>query len=302
MADDGMLLGLAVVGIGGYLLWQSGMLGGVSQATGTPVPVTQQTGNFQEQQLVTQTPGIGSIVITPDIILQARSDILMLIPHCDLDDIRERDDDDGHNADASIKIWEQEHNQLFHTIKERNEHSINRCNIIHFYDGIDFRQDFDDPIRQHICLNKRVIIDEDRNGRRDSPRANSAALDAAHVTAPVIQNCVKCTVNVSQVVNAPTTTQITNSPGSTVVNKGPLPGANTPPIPVHSPPPPPHAQTGASTTPTTPTAGCGGLGGKCGGAGGGRATAPGISAPPRIPAAPATAQAAYGWAYAGYRV
>jgi hypothetical protein len=313
MADDGMLLGLAVVGIGGYLLWQSGLLGGgVSQATGVPVPVTQQTGNFQESQLVTQTPGIGSIVITPDIILQARADMLMAIPHCSFDDFRERDDDEGHNCDASIKIWEQEHNHMFNTIKERNQHSLMRCNIISFYHDIDFRRDFDDPIRQHICLNKRVIVNEDRLGRRDSPRANSAALDVAHVTAPVIQNCNKCTVNVGAVSNVPAI-NITNAPVinntntnvntptavAKAVNKAPAPGANTPPIPVNTPAPPPHSPASASTTPTTPTAGCVGTGGKC--AGGTRpATAGG--APPRIPKVPpATATAAYGWAYAGYR-
>jgi hypothetical protein len=252
MADNGMLIGLGVVAVGGYLLLQSGILnnlGGGGAGAVAPIPVTQQTGNFQEQQLVTQTPGIGSIVITPDIILQARSDLLMPIILCDMDGLRNQDNDEGHNADASIKIWEQEHNHMFHTIKERNEHTLNRCNIVHFYRDIDFRRDFDDPIRQHICLNKRVIINEDRLGRRDSPRANSAALDCAQVTSPVIQNCNKCTVNVTSVVNAPTVTNIQNSPGSSVVNKGIAPGANTPPIP-HNPP---GFGGRASTTPTTPT-------------------------------------------------
>lgn len=226
------------------------------------VPVAQQTGDFPEQQLVTQTPGISNIVITPDIIAIARADVLEPIVLCDLDRRRHEDSDEGHNIDASIKIWEQEHNQLFHTIKERNEHTHMRCRIIQFYHDIDFRFDFADPIRQHICLNKRIIIDEDRHGRFDSPRANSAALDVAHVTTPVIQSCTKCTVNVTNV-NAPTVSQITNSPGASVTQKPTTattaattqqtiaPGANTPPIP--------HNRPGlggrASTTPTTPTIG-----------------------------------------------
>jgi hypothetical protein len=244
--------------VGGYFLIQSGALSGLGQQPAA-VPVAQQTGNFPEQQLVSQTPGIGNIVITPDIILMARSDILEPIVLCDLDSRRHEQSDEGHNIDASIKIWEQEHNQTFHTIKERNEHTHMRCRIVHFYHDIDWRIDFDDPIRQHICLNKRVIIDEDRRGRFDSPRANSAALDVAHVTTPLIQSCTKCTVNISNVTNVPTTTSIINSPGAAVVNKpavstaaaGPArtiaPGANTPPIPHNHP-----ASQHASTTPTTP--------------------------------------------------
>lgn len=256
MANDFMpILLIGGLAIGAYFLLKPG----VSQAVGAPVPVAQQTGNFPEQQLVTQTPGIGAIVITPDILISVRQDVLEPIILCDIDHIRHRDDDDGHDADASIKIWEQEHLHLFHTIRERNAHTRMRCRILQFYRSINWRLDFDDPIRQHICLNKRVIIDEDRRGFRDSPRANSAALDAAQVTAPVISNCTKCNVNISNVTNVPTTTSITNSPGAAVVNKpaistagaGPAksiaPGANTPPIPHNHP-----AAGHASTTPTTP--------------------------------------------------
>lgn len=259
------MTGLLVVGgllVGGYLLIQSGALsnlGGGAAPAPAAVPVAQQTGDFTESQIVHSTPGISNIVITPDIIAIARADILEPIILCDLDRRRHDDDDEGHNIDASIKIWEQEHNQLFHTIKERNEHTHMRCRIIQFYHDIDFRVDFPDAFRQHICLNKRVIIDEDRHGRRDSPRANSAALDVAHITTPVIQSCTKCTVNITNV-SAPTTTQITNSPGASVTQKpvtsvaasqSIAPGANTPPIPHNHP-----GNTGrASTTPTTPTVG-----------------------------------------------
>ncbi len=260
MADNGMLIGLAVVGIGGYLLWQSGALSGLGGggATGTPVPVTQQTGNFQESQLVTRTPGIGSIVITPDIIIQARPDFLMPITFCAFDRQRDDDDDNGHNIHACCKIWEQEHNHQFHTIKERNEHTLMRCRIISFFLDIDFRRDFDDPIRQHICLNKRIIIDECRKGRRDSPKVNSAALDCAQVTAPIIQNCNKCTVNVNPVSAPPiniTNTNINNNQLATgpstqsITNKAPAPGASAPPIPLSHP-----SAQGATTTPTTPQA------------------------------------------------
>lgn len=267
MASD--YTGLIVIGglaVGAIWLMNSGILNNIGGAAAAPAPaatpVAQQTGNFQEQQLVTETPGISSIVVTPEIIAIARADILEPITLCALDAHRHDDNDEGHNIDAAIKIWEQEHNQTFHTIKERNEHTHMRCQIVQFYHDIDWRVDFDDPIRQHICLNKRVIIDEDRAGRFDSPRANSAALDVAHVTTPIIQSCTKCNVNITNV-SAPTISQITNSPGASVTQKPTTattsattqnaiaPGANTPPIPHNAP----GLNGRASTTPTTATIG-----------------------------------------------
>lgn len=270
MADYTGLLVVGGLAIGALWLINSGALNSIGAATPAaaaplPVPVSQQTGDFSESQIVTQTPGINNIVITPDIIAIARADILEPITLCAMDAHRHDDNDEGHNIDASIKIWEQEHNQLFNTIKEKNEHTHMRCRIVQFYHDISPFVDFADPFRQHICLNKRVIIDEDRAGRFDSPRANSAALDVAHVTTPVIQSCNKCTVNIGTV-SGPTITNVQNSPGASVTNKGPgtitnrgpPPGANTPTIPHNTP-----GQTGrASTVPTTPTIAPAGVGGR----------------------------------------
>src|SRR6266566_3881137 len=107
MADIMPILLIGGLAVGGYFLLQQ-MQNAPSQAVGAPVPVAQQTGNFPEQQIVSQTPGIGAIVITPDILISVRSDILEPIILCDIDRIRHRDDDDGHDADSCIKIWEQE--------------------------------------------------------------------------------------------------------------------------------------------------------------------------------------------------
>src|SRR5262252_9038391 len=98
---------LGGLGIGAVLVLRPDILQGffpMTQPITAPLPAVTES----EPQAVQQTPGITEIIVTPEILLQARPDILMVIPRCDLDDIIDSDAD----AFAIIKIWEQGYNQI----------------------------------------------------------------------------------------------------------------------------------------------------------------------------------------------
>jgi hypothetical protein len=231
------------LGVGAVLLIRpdivQGLFRGPTVVTTTPAPpVTESV-----PQAVQSTPTIGQIVVTPDIILASQVNYLIVIPHCDLDDLLDRDAD----AFASVKIWEVQYNQLATTIIERNQLALMRCNIIHWYRSINISFPFSDPIREHCRQQKLVIIDEFNRGTRDSPRANSAAHQVAQVTTPITVNCKNCTVNIQNQVAVSQSAAPPPAPPSHV-NAPPAPGANTPPI---HPAAGALGQGGAITTPVT---------------------------------------------------
>lgn len=230
------------LGVGTVLLLKpdllQGFFGPPTVIAGPPAPpVTESV-----PQAVQTTPTIAQIVVTPEIISAAQVNYLIIIPHCDLDDILDRDAD----AFADVKIWEVQYNQLATTIVERNQLALMRCNILHWYRSIGTTFVFGDPIREHCRQQKLVIIDEFNRGARDSPRANSAAHQVAQVTTPITVNCKNCTVNIQNQVAVSQTA--TPPPPPAHVNTPPAPGANTPPI---HPAAGAIGQGGAITTPTT---------------------------------------------------
>lgn len=231
------------LGVGAVLLMRPDILSNIFPAPTVIAgpaapPVTESV-----PAAVTSTPTIAQIVVTPEIITQAQVNYLLIIPHCDLDDILDHDAD----AFSDVKIWETMYNQLATTIVERNQLALLRCNILHWYRGIGTTFVFGDPIREHVRQQKLVIIDEFNHGTRDSPRANSAAHQVAQVTTPISVDCKNCTVNIQNQV-AVSQSQTAPPPPPAHVNAPPAPGANTPPI---HPAAGALGQGGAITTPTT---------------------------------------------------
>lgn len=188
---------------------------------------------------ISATPTISQIVVTPLIIQQADIATLLVIPHCDLDDILDHDPD----AFSDVKIWETQYNSIANTIRERNILALMRCNILHWYRSIGTEIVFADPIREHVRQQKLVIVDEFNRGQRDSPRANSAANQIAQVTTPISVDCKNCTVNIQNQVAVSQTAPTPTPPHPA----GPPPGANAPPI---HPAAGALGQGGAITTPT----------------------------------------------------
>lgn len=232
------------LGVGTVLLLKPDLLHGIfgqpMVVQGPPAPpVTESV-----PQAVQTTPTIGQIVVTPDILVAAQVNYLIIIPHCDLDDLLDRDAD----AFASVKIWEVQYNQLATTIFERNQLALMRCRIVHWYRSIDTSFVFADPIREHCRQQKLVIIDEFHRGQRDSPRANSAAHQVAQVTTPISVNCKNCTVNIQNQVAVSQSQAPVPPPPPAHVGAPPAPGGNTPPI---HPAAGALGQGGAITTPVT---------------------------------------------------